>query len=281
MKKTNGIILVDKPVNYTSRDVVNVISKVVGTKKVGHTGTLDPLATGVMVVLFGKYTKLVEMLSSLDKEYIAEIKLGIETDTLDITGNVTKRKDFKISKEDILRVLDSFKGKYKMEVPKYSAIKVKGKKLYEYARNNEEVILPIKEVEIYDLELLEYKDGYIKFRAYVSKGTYIRSLIRDICKRLNTVGVMQELRRTKQGIFKIEDTNTIEDIRNNSFKIWDINDILDVLEYQLNEEEYLKVKNGSKIIILENSNYLLMKYLDKDIALYKKEDNYYKPFIML
>ena len=123
----SGIIIVDKPKGYTSRDIVNIVSLEIHEKKVGHTGTLDPLATGVLVICFGKYTKLVDMLTALDKEYIAEIKLGIETDTLDITGNVLRKKDVSITKEQILKVFSKFIGVYQMEVPLYSAIKVHGK----------------------------------------------------------------------------------------------------------------------------------------------------------
>ncbi len=281
MKKTNGIILVNKPVNYTSRDVVNIISRNLGIKKVGHTGTLDPMATGVMLVLFGKYTKLVDTLTCWDKEYIAEIRLGIQTDTLDRTGIVEEKKDFKVTKESILKVFSSFIGKYKMEVPKYSAIKVKGKKLYEYARNNEDVVMPVKDAQIYSLELLDYKNDIIKFRAHVSKGTYIRSLIRDICIKLGTIGVMESLVRIKQGKFKLEDANNIDDIKNNSFKILDVFDVLEnVGVYNLKKDEYFKVKNGNKINLVKDNNYLLMKYLGNRVALYIKDEEIYRPLIM-
>ena len=218
----NGIIIINKPIGYTSRDVVNIIGKQLKTKKVGHTGTLDPIASGVLVVTVGRYTKLGNMLTSLDKEYIAEIKLGIKTDTLDITGKVLEEKTFDIKENDIREVLNSFIGKYNMEVPKYSAIKVNGKKLYEYARNNIDVKLPIKEVEIKSIELLEYKDDIIKFKTKVEKGTYIRSLIRDICKKLNTIGTMNNLIRIKQGNFNIEESYTIDEIKNNTFKMLNI-----------------------------------------------------------
>ncbi len=144
----NGFLIINKPVGYTSRDVVNIVGKSLKTKKVGHTGTLDPIASGVLVICIGRYTKLVDHLTSLEKEYIAEIKLGVMTDTLDITGNILEEKDFNLTKEQITETLKKFIGKYKMEVPIYSAIKVKGKKLYEYARKNIEVELPVKEVDI-------------------------------------------------------------------------------------------------------------------------------------
>ena len=133
------IIAIDKPKDYTSRDIVNIISKKLNTKKVGHTGTLDPLATGILVICTDKYLKLVENLMNHDKEYIAEVIFGIETDTLDITGNILNKKEKELNNEDLINVLNSFKGKSIQEVPKYSAVKVNGKKLYEYARNGVEV----------------------------------------------------------------------------------------------------------------------------------------------
>ena len=133
----NGILVIDKPKGYTSRDVVNIISKKLEIKKIGHTGTLDPIATGVLVLCIGKCSKLAELLVSTKKEYVAKVRLGIETDTLDITGKVVKRQDnINVSKQDILKVLDKFRGNIMQEVPKYSAVSVSGKRLYEYARNN-------------------------------------------------------------------------------------------------------------------------------------------------
>ena len=151
----NGIIVVNKEKGYTSRDVVNIVGKHFGTKKIGHTGTLDPLACGVLVLCMGKGLKLVEMLMDHDKEYIAKIKLGIETDTLDITGNVINKMEVPvITKDKVIEVLKSFLGESKQEVPKYSAIKVNGKKLYEYARNGEDVVLPKKDITVYSIELI-------------------------------------------------------------------------------------------------------------------------------
>ncbi len=278
----NGIIIVNKPSNYTSRDIVNIISKKLGTKKVGHTGTLDPLATGVLVICFGKYTKLVNILTGLTKTYIAEIKLGLKTDTLDITGNILETKPFNVTKEQIMQVLSSFKGKYHMEVPLYSAVKIKGKKLYEYAREQKEVSLPKRDVNIYDIKLLDFKDDIIKFEVTVEKGTYIRSLIRDISLKLNTVGTMYSLIRTKQGNFSLANSYTLDDILNNNYKILDIFDVLeDIKLYELNELEYLKVKNGNIISLPLTNNYLYLTYKEKPIAIYKKDDDSYKAFIML
>lgn len=277
----NGLLIVNKPTNYTSRDVVNIVGKVLKTRKVGHTGTLDPLASGVLVICIGRYTKLVDTLTSLDKEYIAEAKLGIKTDTLDITGTILEEKPFSVTKDLIIKTLNSFIGTYKMEVPLYSAVKVKGKKLYEYARHNIEVTKPIKEVEIKELELLDFHDDIIKFRAKVEKGTYIRSLIDDLCKELNTIGTMNNLIRTRQGSFRLEDAISIEDIKNNNFKLLKIEDVLDIKVYNLNDIEYTKVKNGNSIILKSNEQELLLKYQNEEIAIYKKDNIEYKVSVML
>ena len=275
--KDNGLLIINKPVGYTSRDIVNIISKKLKTKKVGHTGTLDPLASGVLVITIGRYTKLGEILTSLDKEYISEIKLGIKTDTLDITGNILEKKDFNLQKEDIEKVFKKFVGKYKMEVPIYSAIKINGKKLYEYARNNEEVELPIKTVEIKELELIDYKEGIIKFRTKVEKGTYIRSLIRDICKELNTIGTMNSLIRTKQGNFSLENAQELED----DYNLLKITDVLNIKTYNLNDKEYQKVINGNSLVLNSNEEQLLLEYNNEEIAIYNKEDNIYICNVML
>ena len=189
----NGLLVVNKPKGITSRDVVNKVCRKFNTKSVGHIGTLDPLAEGVLVCLIGKYTKLANILTNHDKEYIASFKLGILTDTLDITGNVLKedKKDF--NKNEIINALNHFKGTYNQEVPIYSAVKVNGKKLYEYARNNIDVKLPSKIVNIYDIELIDIKDDIITIKCKVSKGTYIRSLIRYIGAFLGTYATMTSL----------------------------------------------------------------------------------------
>lgn len=277
----SGLIVINKPSGYTSRATINVVAQVLKTKKVGHTGTLDPLATGVLVVTIGKYTKLTEMLTSLEKEYIAEIKLGIETDTLDITGNIIATSDNRTTKEDVIKVLASFVGEYQMEVPKYSAIKVKGKKLYEYARSGEEVTLPIKTVHIYELELLSFTSDTITFRARVEKGTYIRSLIRDITKELNTIGVMSNLVRTKQGNFSLENAYSLEDIKNYNYKILTARDVLDIPVYSLNEAENKIISNGGKIALDLETEMVLFTYQDKEIAIYQKDKELYKPKVML
>lgn len=208
----NGIIVVDKPEGYTSRDVVNLISKEFQTKKVGHTGTLDPLATGVLVVCVGDYTKFVSKITNHDKTYLATIQFGYETDTLDITGMKIKESSVIPTKETLLEVLKTFIGPQEQEVPAYSAKKVHGKKLYEYARAGEEVPLPVVPIEIYDLQLLHYENSIATISCSVSKGTYIRSLIRDIGRKLGCPCIMKDLLRTKQGNFSIEQAYRMEQL---------------------------------------------------------------------
>ena len=279
----NGIIVINKPKDYTSRDIVNIVSKKLNTKKVGHTGTLDPLATGVLVLPIGRALKVSELLTSNTKEYIAEVILGYETDMLDITGTEIKRNIPSVTKEELLKVLKSYIGKYNQEVPLYSAVKVGGRKLYEYARSGTTVIPPSKEVEVYSLELisdLKHINGAVEFtiRCEVSKGTYIRSLIRDIAYSLNTYGTMKNLIRTRQGIF------TLKDIEENNYKLLSIKECLPNIKTTVIEEPLLtKVKNGMVLdkFFKENMSLLLDKE-GKEIAIYiASGDNKVKPYKMI
>ena len=217
----NGIIIVNKPYGYTSRDVVNILCKKFKTKRIGHTGTLDPIATGVLILCIGSATKLVEALTSDDKEYIATVELGTLTDTLDNTGNVIKEEKTNLNVNQITKALEKMQGVYEQEVPIYSAVKINGKKLYEYAREGINVDLPKRMVNIKSLELInniKYENNKTTFqiRCHVSKGTYIRSLVNDIAHELGTVGTMTSLNRVKQGIFNISDAYTLEDIENDN-----------------------------------------------------------------
>lgn len=276
------IINVCKEKNMTSRDVVNIISKHLHTKKVGHTGTLDPLATGVLLVCTDRDTKLVDILTSKTKEYIATMRLGIQTDTGDITGNIIKKASFRVNKEQIIQTLNSFLGQSTQTVPIYSAVKINGKKLYEYARNGKEVTLPTREITVSNIELLDFHDNLIKFNVTVSKGTYIRSLIEDIGKKLETVATMEDLVRTKQGSYKIEDSYTLDDIKNDNYKPIPLKTVLqDYPSYELNANEYFKVKNGSKMSLNLDDKIVTLLYNNKPIALYKKENDIYRVYKML
>lgn len=285
----DGIVLINKEKNCTSRDVVNQVSKILKTKKIGHTGTLDPIATGVLVLCIGKATKLVEVITSYDKEYEAEVILGIKTDTKDITGKILKEEKAIISKENIEECLKKMIGTYNQTVPIYSAVKINGKKLYEYARNNEEIELPKRKVTIKELKLIsdityEKEKTKFKIKCHVSKGTYIRSLIEDIATNLNTIGTMENLKRTKQGNFQIANANTIKDIENNKFKIYPIEEILEEFyKIEMTDDLYFKIKNGS--IIKNNYNHDIVVFTknDKIVAIYKeysKDKTLLKPWKM-
>lgn len=287
----NGILLINKEENCTSRDVVNKVGKILGTKKIGHTGTLDPLATGVLVLCIGSATKLNEILTSTYKEYQAEITLGLLTDTLDITGNVLKEEKVNVNKEQILKALDKMIGKYTQEVPIYSAVKVNGRKLYEYARAGERVELPKREVDIKELELvgdIKYIDNKTIFniRCLVSKGTYIRALVNDIATSLNTIGVMSKLNRTKQGRFKLEDCYTLDDIENGNYKLISIDEVLSQYpRVMIGGFKKKLVSNGAIIDNEWDENEVLFVDENKTlIALYKKyekDETKLKPWKML
>ena len=273
--KMDGIIIVNKPKGITSRDVVNEISKKFRTKKVGHTGTLDPIATGVMVVCLNAATKLVDKLTSYDKEYIATCILGIETDTLDNTGKILNTMQTHITKNQIETTLNKFIGSYEQEVPKYSAIKINGKKLYEYARENIEVKLPKRNVIINNINLVSgprYMDNKTEFtfRCSVSKGTYIRSLIRDIASDLNTYGIMTDLIRTRQGNFDIDDAINLDQIKENN--LIKIKDVLTCQHVQITDDIRKKVLNGANIMNDYNSEEVLFMDNNQAVALYIKDD---------
>lgn len=276
----NGVIVVNKPKGITSRDVVNKLVKVFGTKSIGHIGTLDPMATGVLVCLIGKYTKLGSIMVNHDKEYIATFKLNVLTDTLDIEGKVLDTADKKISLEDMQGAIEHFNGlTYMQEVPIYSAVKVNGKKLYDYARSNEDVILPKKEVTIYKLELVSFEDE-VKIKCKVSKGTYIRALIRDICAYLGTYGVMTDLVRTKLGDYDIGDAYSLDDISNGKYKLYSLEDMFNLDVRYINDDNHKQIYNGN-IVKDKNSNYILYKEGDKAVAFYTRiNEEELKPLIM-
>ena len=281
----NEIILINKPKGYTSRDIVNIVSKKLNTKKVGHFGTLDPLADGLLIIGTGSYTKLGNFLKDDTKEYIAEVLIGSSTDTYDTEGTILEKlESVNITKDEIKKILKSFKKTYNQEVPIYSATKVNGKKLYEYARSGIKVELPKKEVTIYDIELIDLyeKEGnkYFSFEAKVSKGTYIRSLINDISKELDIPLCMSALTRTKQDKFFLKDANTIENIKNKKYKSLNIRDVLDIEEKEIPLELEKKILNGSKIERLSD-NMILFTKNNIDIVLYAPYKDEMKPVLTL
>ena len=228
----DGIIVINKEKEYTSHDVVAKLKKKLNISKVGHTGTLDPNATGVLPILIGKGTKFSKYLINHDKIYEVELELGQKTDTADIEGKVIEEKnvDEKYIKENLLQVLESFVGKQEQIPPMYSAIKKNGKKLYEYARAGEKVEIKPRKIEIYKIDLNKYDKNIISFVVSCSKGTYIRSLCEDIAEKLNTVGYMKNLKRLQVGEFNIKDAVYIDDI-----DLKNVNDHLITLEEILKE----------------------------------------------
>lgn len=227
----DGIIVINKEKEYTSHDVVAKLKKKLNISKVGHTGTLDPNATGVLPILIGKGTKFSKYLINHDKIYEVELELGKKTDTADIEGKVIEEKnvDEKYIKENLLQVLESFIGKQEQIPPMYSAIKKNGKKLYEYARAGEKVDIEPRKIEIYKIDLNKYDKNIITFVVSCSKGTYIRSLCEDIAEKLNTVGYMKNLKRIQVGKFNIKDAVYIDDI-----------DLKNVNDHLITPEEILR-----------------------------------------
>lgn len=247
----NGIILINKEKGCTSHDVVNKV-KHIFNKKVGHTGTLDPNATGLLPILIGKGTKLSYYLINHDKEYEVTLKLGERTDTADSEGKVIEKQEVnveRLSEEEISKVLDSFLGKQEQIPPMYSAIKINGKKLYEYARKNIEVDVKPREIEIYDIKLnkVDEEEKLICFTVHCSKGTYIRSLCEDIAQSLGTIGYMKELNRTKVGIFDVKDSTSIEELEDNK------NDEIYIKERIISIEElFVRLYGNDNIVKLND-----------------------------
>ena len=253
----DGIIIINKEKNYTSNDVVNIVKKITKSK-VGHTGTLDPNATGVLPLLIGNATKISKYLINHDKEYEVVLQLGIRTETADVEGKVIEEKEVTaemLNKDNIEEKLQQFIGKQEQIPPIYSAIKVNGKKLYEYARRGQEVELKPRQIEIYSIQLLSIneKEKQISFKVKCSKGTYIRSLCEDISKKLGTVGYMKELNRLQVGEFYIKDAVTISEMKEN-IEAGNLESIITIEEIfknnpqiQLEQEQIEPYINGVKI----------------------------------
>ena len=269
----NGLLLVNKQSNITSSDVVIKVRKLLNIKKVGHTGTLDPLAEGLLILTVGNATRIQELITEKDKEYIATMKLGIKTDTYDTEGKILDQKEVP-NNLNIEEVLNSYIKKYNQEVPIYSSIKVNGKKLYEYARENIEVDLPKREVEIKDIKLLSINNNEVTFKCIVSKGTYIRSLINDIGNTLGTYAIMTKLIRTKIDNFSLDNSYTLDDIEKGNYKLISIEEILDYPKIEIDDNLYKKISNGvvldntynikDKVLFIYNSNVKAIYYNDNN-----------------
>lgn len=285
----NGLVVIDKDKGYTSRDVVNIVSGVLGTKKVGHTGTLDPLATGVMVVGVGKGLKVSELITGYDKVYEARVIIGYETETLDMEGNIVKWGRFDYTKGDIERVIREFPRKYEQVVPIYSAVKVNGKRLYKSARRGDVVDLPKRMVSIYEMDLIsdvEVFENHTEFdiRCKVSKGTYIRSLVRDIGNKLGSYGTLMDLRRTRQGNFGLDGAYSIDDIKRGDFELKKIGEVLDIPKVWVSEDMLFKIRNGCKVKKFFEGDMALVMDGDSEVAIYmvsEEDDKIAKVYKML
>ena len=274
----NGIIIIDKPKNCTSHDIVRKAKRIFN-QKVGHTGTLDPNATGVLPLLIGKGTQISKYIINHDKTYEAVLKLGEKTDTADIEGKILETKEVpkeSLQNEKVKEVLKSFIGKQEQIPPIYSAIKVKGKKLYEYARKGVKVEIQPRQIEIYDIELIniEQQNKTIKFKVKCSKGTYIRTLCEDIAKKLDTVGYMKELNRTQVGEFEIENSITIDELEKQIINQKE----LEKKKYYISIEKYFNMckninLNEKKLQLFLNGVQLTWKLEDGIYKIYN--DNYF------
>ena len=284
----NGILLINKPKDYTSHDIVAVIKRLTN-EKVGHTGTLDPNATGVLPLLVGKATGLSKYLINHDKIYIATLKLGIKTDTADEEGNVIEEKEIpNINEEKINHIFKEMLGEQNQVPPMYSAIKINGKKLYEYARSGRTVEIEPRKITIYDMKLVEYNktNNEIIFKISCSKGTYIRTVCENVAEKLNTVGYMKELKRLKVGEFSIENSVGIEQIKEDPSIIEQ--NIITIEKFfnnkkniNLTEKELTIFLNGGKLTkILENDIYNIY-VKEKYIGIGKIENNNLKRNIVI
>lgn len=247
----NGTANILKPPGISSFALIKKLRHLLDEKKVGHTGTLDPAAAGVLGVCFGKATKTIPFLDDQKKEYICELKLGLRTDTLDLEGEILK-KDLQwqnLTKAKIKNTILTFKGKQQQVPPMYSALHHEGQRLYKLARQGIEVERKSREIEIFDLEIITIKLPLIKFRVEVSRGTYIRSLVRDIGDKLNTNSVMTFLLRTKSGPFSLENAVSFEDIETKGEKILlKSYEALNLPAYTIKDQEYERAKNGNYLI---------------------------------
>lgn len=281
----NGILVINKEKGITSAEELNEIKSILNLDSIGHTGTLDPIASGVLVCLLGKYTKLSDSITSLTKEYIATVRIGVKTNTLDLTGKVLEMKDESIDIEKLKKVINSYKKTYMQEVPLFSSVRINGRHLYEYARAGvPDIDLPKREVTIYDIELLNVSDNSFSFKCLVSKGTYIRSLIRDICNELNILGTMSDLVRTKQGIFDIKDSFTLEDIKNNNYKLYNIENVFDYESRIIDDSNRTKIMNGNVLEKNSTKDYIFFYENDSLKVIYKTHDtkkDYIKPLLFL
>lgn len=270
----DGILNIYKPVGITSFDAVRTVMKICGTKKVGHTGTLDPLASGVLPICIGRATKIVDYIMSETKVYEAQLKLGIKTDTYDREGTITHEKDVNLSESDILSAFNSFTGELEQEPPMYSALKVNGKRLYELARQGIVVEREKRKITIYSLDVLNISLPLVTFRVTCSKGTYIRSLCYDIGEKLRVGGAMWNLERIQTGNFNLESSVSLDCLNKDN-----VSQFIIPIEEGLNKYDKISFSGNCKKLLLNgvkiNNEYLIKNIeLNKLYRVYLDEKNF-------
>jgi tRNA pseudouridine55 synthase len=264
MEKTSGWLFIDKPANITSAKVVAKIKRLLRASKVGHAGTLDPFATGMLPIAIGSATRTIEYVIGKDKEYTFSVKFGMQTDTDDIEGQIIKESSVKINKSQIENMLPSFIGEIEQVPPRFSAIKVQGKRAYDLARNNQEVILKARKIKIYNFILSDYKpdENIAYFTINCSKGTYIRSIARDLGIKLGCFGHVFSLRRTRIGGFLEDSMISLEKLEelvhnaqsDNSYLLG-VNSVLDdIPAFGIKEELAIDISNGKQVSLALSEN---------------------------
>lgn len=263
--KNKGVIVINKPTDWTSFDVVNKIKRLIGLSRVGHLGTLDPMATGVLLVTIGKATKLFDIMQEKKKTYVATFHFGEETDTLDSTGKITNSNNKIVTRKEIEAILNTFVGEISQIPPKYSAKSINGVRAYTLARKNEDFVLPAKVVKIYELKIVNFNDNILTLEITCGSGTYIRALGRDIAYKLNTFATMTSLVRTKVGKFDISQAVYINSLTKENIEnyILPIDSVLDYDKIELSDSNTKKLLNGQTIKTdLKDGTYKLNDELD-------------------
>ena len=263
--KNKGVVVINKPTDWTSFDVVNKIKRLIGLSRVGHLGTLDPMATGVLLVTIGKATKLFDIMQEKKKTYVATFHFGEETDTLDSTGKITNSNNKIVTRKEIEAILNTFVGEISQIPPKYSAKSVNGVRAYTLARKNEDFVLPAKVVKIYELKIIDFNDNILTLEITCGSGTYIRALGRDIAYKLNTYATMISLVRTKVGKFDLNQSIDIKSLTKDNIEnyILPIDSVLDYNKIELSDINTKKILNGQTIKTdLQDGTYKLNNELD-------------------
>ena len=273
----NNVLFINKPQGISSFDVCFKLRKVLNTKKIGHTGTLDPNATGVMIILYDKATKANQFLVSDTKTYKCRVLFGIETDTLDIDGNIIEHTDY-ISPGifTIIDALESFKGKSIQEVPITSAVRVDGKRLYEYQRENKEVELPKREIEVFNIDLIENHDDGFTFTCKVSSGTYIRALVRDILNKIGIIGTVSKLERIAIDNISLDMCDDLNTVLNGYYQTHSLYELLSTRYKTINYDNIDDIKNGKAIKLDTNENKVFICKDNEVYAIYEKDNDVYK-----